>query len=468
MVTRYLAFDLGASSSRAILGSFDGASMRMDELHRFKTPLLEEAGGLFWDQEAIWREIQHGLALARGIAPDLRSVSVDSWGVDYVPMGADGKPLRNAHCYRDPRTLDIQEVLNQRIPPDALYATTGIHPMEINTLYQVLADQTQAPEVFAGTAQRLMIADYFNYRLSGRAVAEVSLASTTQLMDARTRDWAADMMHRLDIAPGSWPPIVPSGTRLDGADIVVIAGCSHDTACAVAAVPVAHEEAGDWAYLSCGTWSLLGVERAEPVLTDAAREAGLTNEAGIGGAIRLLTNLTGLWVLQECEREWKAEGMQFTYADLIGEAAAARPIDPIDLNETRFGLRGEMQDKIAAYCGEQGLVPPASRGEVVRMILESLADGYRRTIRLIEDVTEAEINTLYIVGGGSRNALLCQLTADRCACRVQAGPAEATALGNLLIQAWAMGDIPHGMTIRDVVRQSTDIRTYSPGSAGQA
>ncbi len=465
MDTRYLAFDLGASSSRAILGTFDGVSMRMHELHRFNTPLLEEAGGLFWDQEAIWREIQHGLALARGIAPDLRSVSVDSWGVDYVPMGADGKPLRNAHCYRDPRTLDIQAALDQHIPPDALYATTGIHPMEINTLHQVLADQAQTPEVFTGTAQRLMMADYFNYRLSGHAVAEVSMASTTQLMDARTRKWAANMMQKLGIAPGSWPPIVSSGTRLDSAEMAVIAGCSHDTACAVAAVPVAHEETGDWAYLSSGTWSLLGVERADPVLTEAAREAGLTNEAGFGDTIRLLTNLTGLWVLQECAREWKAEGMQFTYADLISEAAAARPMVPIDLNETRFGLRGEMQEKITAYCGEQGLMPPASRGEVVRLILESLADSYRRTIGLIESVTGAEIDTVYIVGGGSRNALLCQLTADRCACRVQAGPAEATALGNLLIQAWAMGDIPQGMAIRDVVRQSTDIQTYTPRTA---
>lgn len=462
----YLAFDLGAASSRAILGSFDGTSMQVKELHRFTTPLIEEGERLYWDLDVLWREVCQSLEHAQRTVSSLRSVSVDSWGVDYVPLDRDGRPVRKAHCYRDPRTLGMQEKLKRRIPAAEIYATTGIQPMEINTLYQVCADREQDPVLYERTVMRLMMADYFNYRLSGRAVAEVSLASTTQLMDARSRAWSSELMRALDIPPGSWPEIVPSGTRLgkaDGAsDVEVIAGCSHDTACAVAAVPIAQTGEMPWAYLSCGTWSLLGVERPVPHLTAAAREAGLTNEAGFGGTIRLLKNLNGLWVLQECEREWGAQGEHFTYEDLIREAEAAPSLPPIDLNDARFGLRGGMQQKIAAYCQEHGMPVPASRGELVRLILESLADSYRRTVRTLEELIGASIATLYMVGGGSQNALLCQLTADACGCRVQAGPAEATALGNLLIQARTMGDIPEGTLIRDVVRRSTELHLYTP------
>ena len=472
----YLAFDLGASSGRAMLGRFDGRRMAMEALHRFPTPLVEDGERLYWDLEAMWPELLEGLRRACEAAPHLRSLSVDSWGVDYVPLDAEGRPLRKAYCYRDPRTQGMIEKAEERVPAADLYAATGIQFIAINTLYQVLADQEREPNLFTRTANRLMIADYFNYRFSGRAVAEVSLASTTQLYDPQHETWATDVMQRFDIPPESWPEIAPSATRLgpvqskirnsfgnlaiSQSKIETVAGCSHDTACAVAAVP-AGAGGRPWAYLSSGTWSLLGAELPEPLLTDAARRAGFTNEVGVGGSIRFLKNLTGLWVLQECEREWKAAGETVDYDTLLDEAEAAQFGDGfVDLNEARFGLRGGMLQKLDAYCREHGLAVPSTRGAVVRLILESLAEAYRQTLRVLEDLLGHRIEVLHIVGGGARNALLCQWTADACRCRVVAGPAEATALGNLLVQSRAMGDLPEGTSIRDVVRASCALQVF--------
>lgn len=461
----YLAFDLGASSGRAILGRLEANRMYMDELHRFTTPIIEDGEHLYWDLDAIWKHVQTGLRHALGAAPDLRSVSVNSWGVDYVPLGADGQPLRNAFSYRDPRVTDRMEPAWKTLPAPQIYAATGIQFMPINTLYQILADQEEEPARFAATHNRLMIADYFNHRLGGRAVAEVSLASTSQLMDARTQQWSPDVLDAFAIPADAWPPIVPSGTEIgtvrEHPSVVVVASCSHDTADAVAATPAAGPRS--WAYLSCGTWSLLGVERPEPLLTEAARTAGFTNEAGLDGTIRFLKNITGLWILQECEREWKERGDVYTYDDLLAEAEAAPATGGLlDLSDPRFSTRGDMQAKIIDYCREHKIPISEDRGLLVRAILESLAQAHRQTLHALEDVLDASIEVLHIVGGGSQNELLCQWTADACGCEVVAGPAEATALGNLLIQARTMGDLDAGVSIRDVVRHSSDLVTYHP------
>ncbi len=462
----YLAFDLGASSVRAILGTLEGDRLRLEDIHRFQTPIIEAGERLYWDLDALWRELNVGLEHALQSTPSLRSLSVDSWGVDYVPLDDDGKPVRNAYCYRDPRILGMMDKVHGHIPARDIYASTGIQFMEINTLYQVYADLKLEPELFKRTSNRLMMADYFNYLFGGRAVAEVSLASTTQLMDARKHAWSVELMDRLGMSAAAWPEIVPSGTRLGkvssgGAETEVIAGCSHDTACAVAAVPA--EEGTRWAYLSSGTWSLLGVELPKPLITEAARRAGFTNEAGLDGTIRFLKNITGLWVLQECEREWKAAGEHIDYDTLLHEAAAVKPSGAsIDLNDQRFNLRGNMPQKIRDYCREQGLPLPRSRGEIVRVILESLAGACRLTLHDLERVIDDRIEVLHIVGGGSLNSLLCQLTADACGCRVVAGPAEATALGNLLVQARAMKDLPGDVSVREVVRRSCELRVYEP------
>ncbi len=464
--TQHLAFDLGASSGRAILGTFDGERMAMETLHRFETPLLSVGERLSWDLEALWEEIYTGLAHALDAAPSLRSVSVDSWAVDYVPLDEAGAPLRNPYCYRDPRTAGVMESALARVSAAELYAITGIQFLPFNTLYQVLADREQEPALVKRTATRLLIADYFNYRLSGRAALDLSNASTTQLMDVRRRTWSEELMQRFGLATGRWPEIVPCATRLgqllERPGVEVVAGCSHDTACAVAAVPA--EVGTRWAYLSSGTWSLLGVERAEPILSDAACRASFTNEAGLDGTIRFLKNITGLWVLQECERAWAEAGETTDYDTLLAEAHAAPANGAVvDLEEPGFAQRGAMPEKLRASCrAAHGLPIPETRGAMVRLILKSLAATYRDRLRQLEALTGEPVEVLHVVGGGSQNALLCQWTADACGCRVVAGPAEATALGNLLVQARALGDLPAERSLRAVARAGSALAVYEP------
>ena len=469
----FLAVDLGASSGRALLGTLRDGRMEMEAVHRFETPMVEDGNRLYWDLEALEAEVETGVQKGLDAVPALRSVSVDSWAVDTVPLDGDGQPLRDPYCYRDPRTQTVMDdVLTAELRTE-IYDTTGIQFLPINTLYQVLADQRMEPELVERTALRLPIADYLHYRLCGEAVAERSMASTTQLLDVRTGDWATGLMARLGIDPDTWPRVVPPATRLgplrvpevaDGDPPTVVAGCTHDTACAVAATP-ADPDGPPWAYISCGTWSLLGVERAAPLLTDAAREADFTNELGLDGTVRFLKNLTGLWVLQECERAWAAEGPDVDYDTLQREARAADPQGTIDLDDPRFLERGQMPQKIEAYCREHDQPVPSTRGEIARLMLESLATDYRDKLELLETVLDEAIEIVHLMGGGSRNELLCQWTADATGRRVVAGPAEATALGNLLIQARAMDGLPDGTPLRDVVRASTPLRTYEPASS---
>ena len=462
----YLAFDLGASSGRGILGTLADGQVQLEELHRFETPIIEEDGHLYWDVDALWKEMNTAFRMALDAAPDLRSLSVDSWGVDYVPLNVFDEAVRRPYAYRDPRTVGMLDYALQYTSKRRIYRETGIQFMEINTIYQVLADARREPVFFGRTRNRLTMADYFNYRFSGKPVVEMSLASTTQLMRAGERSWSTTLIDALNLGPETWPDIVPSGTPVGPVqghgNILVVAGCSHDTACAVAATP-ADEGDDAWAYISCGTWSLLGVEIDEPLTTDAAMEAGFTNEAGLDGTIRFLKNLTGLWILQECEREWREQGEAFTYEELIAEAeAASSPEQYIDVNHSSFALRGDMQEKIGSYCREHDIPEPQTRGELVRLIIESLAEGHRVTLAELEELRDTKIETIHMVGGGSQNELLCQLTADRCGCTVVAGPAEATALGNILVQARALADLPPDVSIRDVVRNSVSLATYHP------
>jgi len=463
---RYLAFDLGASSGRAVLGTLDGDAMRMEEVHRFTTPVAERDGHLFWDLDALWADLQAGLRHALAAAPDLRSLSVDSWAVDYVPLGDDGQPLRLPFCYRDPRTDGVMDRAFETVPREAIYRHTGIQSLPFNTLYQLLADQAHAPGLLGRTRTHLLIADYFNHRFGGRPAIERTMASTTQLVDVRSGGWSAALSDAFGLDRAAWPEIVEAGTRLGPAreapGVEVVASCSHDTGAAVAAAPA---EGDDWAFVSCGTWSLLGAERSAPLVTDEARRAGFTNEAGLDGTTRFLKNLTGLWALQECAREWDASGNGPTdWAALEIEAAAAESLGVIDLEDARFVARGGMEGRLRAYCRERGTPEPASRGQLARLVLDSIADSYRRALADLEAVTGRSYSALHLFGGGSQNRLLCRLTAEACGRRVVAGPAEATALGNLLVQARAMGDLPAGLSIRDVARRSSDLHVYTPTS----
>lgn len=458
----YLAFDLGASSGRAVLGTLGEGVMRMEEVHRFPTPIIEQDEHLFWDIDALWDDLQIGLRNALDVAPGLRSLSVDSWAVDYVPLDEDGEAVRLPYCYRDARMEGMMDRAFETLSPSAIYGRTGIQFLPFNTLFQLLADKRDDPAAVRRTRNHLLIADYFNYRFSGRLAIERTNASTTQLVDVRSQDWDTPLFSAFGLDAEAWPPIVSAGSRLGPAkqepSVTVVASCSHDTGSAVAAAPASGD---DWAFVSCGTWSLLGTVRTEPLVTEPARKAGFTHEAGLDGTIRFLKNLTGLWALQECAREWGTDD----WAALEAEAAEAAPSPAtVDLEEPRFLPRGEMEARIRAACHEQGRPDPETRGEVARLILESIAASYRRALRDLERVTKKTYAVLHVFGGGSQNRLLCQLTADACGVRVVAGPAEATALGNLLVQARTMGDLPAGLTIRDVARQSSDLRTYPPTS----
>ena len=475
----YLAIDLGASSGRIVVGTLDGDVMRMTEIHRFATPMVERAGHLHWDVEAIWTEIRVGLANAFAGGHALQSISVDSWAVDYVPLDAKGTALRDPYSYRDPRTEGrMQVAIALAGGADALYERTGIQFLAFNTLPQVIADLADEPDLVRQTIVRLTIAEYFLYRLCGRQVAESTMASTTQLVDARTGAWATNLIAAIGDDASRWPPIVPCGTVLgpllaelvsEGAAStpVVIASCSHDTAAAVAAVPAGAGRG--WAFISSGTWSLVGQERSTPVLTRDAREAGFTNEAGLDGTVRFLTNRAGMWVLEECRREWETQGEHDTHDRLFSAAAdAASTGIVIDLNAPAFSARGGMVKKLSAACASAGGSPPGSHGAVARLVLESLADSHAVALDQLERLTGEVITDVHVVGGGAMNGLLNQLTADRSGRRVLAGPEEATVLGNLLVQARAVNDLSQHCPVREAARRSTHVRIFPPRHAGHA
>ena len=473
----YLAVDLGASSGRVVLGTLERDVMHLEELHRFVTPLVVDGGHLYWDTERMWDEIRLGVARGMIHGRAIRSISVDSWAVDYVPLDTAGEPLRRPYSYRDPRTTGrMERAIELAGGPDALYDRTGIQFLSLNTLPQVIADIEDEPELARRAATRLLIAEYFLYRLSGEQVAEVTNASTTQVMDVRTRTWSREVIRSIVDDAWRWPRIVPPGTILgpirpelvpDGTTRapVVVASCAHDTAAAVAAVPATGEHA--WAFISSGTWSLVGMELSAPVLTTAAREAGFTNEAGLDGTIRFLKNRAGMWVLEELRREWEeAEGTHQSHAALFAAAAAApSPGFTIDLNAPEFAGRGDMQRKLAHACAAQGVAAPTTHGEIARLVLESLATSHAEALDALEAVTGTPVEDVHIVGGGARNALLDQLTADRSGRRVLAGPEEATVLGNLLVQARALGDLPAGVSVREAARRSSSITEYTPRNA---
>ena len=472
--THYLAVDLGAESGRVMLGTLAEGRLVLEEIHRFPNRVVKTDGHLHWDLPHLDREIFTGLEKATQRPVLISGISADSWGVDYVLLDAKGKALADPYCYRDSRTAESPARLFKKLPFAEIYAETGIQFMAINTLFHFEAQQQEDPAVLSGADRFLTIADYFNARFSGVEVIEQSLASTTQLYNPTIRDWSGKLVSVLRLSSSLFPKVVPSGTVLGPvmaelkkkpsmAQAQVIATCSHDTGAAVAAVPARE---GDWAYLSSGTWSLLGAELAAPIVTDAAREAGFTNEVGLGGTIRFLKNIAGLWVLQECRRAWEAAGQSFTYDDLMHLAAAQGPARAhISLQDPRFVLPGDMPEKISSFCRETSQPAPTSTGQFVRTILESLALTYAQTLRQLEDLTGRKFEKLHIVGGGSRSQLLNQLTADATGLTVISGPVEATAIGNILIQAMTLGHLASSRHLRETVEASFPTQIFRPAAS---
>lgn len=467
----YLACDLGAESGRVMLGRIEGGRVELEELHRFPSVVRKLQGSLRWDAIQIFEELKNGLKEAARRGESVCSVSTDSWGVDYVLL-REGEPvLTLPYHYRDERTDGGLERVFAKVSREEIFERTGIQMMALNTLYQLEDDARRRAPVLALSDGILLIADFCNYLFSGRRAAEVSLASTTQLYDPRAGGWSAELAGAVGVPMDLLPEIVPSGTRLGPMDpavaaecrlegVEVVATCSHDTAAAVAAVPAVGE---DWAYLSSGTWSLLGVELPAPVINPRTLEASFTNEIGFGGSVRFLKNIIGLWIIQECRRAWEAEGMVLGYGELARLSEEAQPLRSlIHPNDPRFGKAGHMPERIAAYCRETGQAEPGTPGEFVRCAVESLALLYKRTLDELEDLSGKTIRRIHVVGGGGRNALLNQATADSTGREVLAGPVEATAIGNVLIQALALGHLDSLEELREVVRASTMLTAYHP------
>ncbi|HOX03741.1 MAG TPA: rhamnulokinase family protein [Candidatus Paceibacterota bacterium] len=471
MTTHYLACDLGADSGRLMLGTLAGGRLTLEEAHRFTNAPIKSGGSMHWDWEGLWGELKKGLAKVAERRLPVSSVSCDSWGVDYVLLDGQGRVMPPVHHYRDPRCQRGVERVRARVAWETVFAETGIQFMPLNTIYQLAAEE---PGRLASAHRLLGIGDAFNYFLSGAAKTEASLASTTQLYNPLERTWSRRLLEALEIPAGLWTEIVPSGTRLGFMDeglsretglprIEVIASCSHDTGAAVAAVPAG---GGSWAYLSSGTWSLIGVELPAPIINDQCRDLNLTNEIGYGGTVRLLKNIIGLWLVQECRRAWSKAGREYSFIELEELARSAPPfrslIDPAD---ARFLSPDDMPEKIAAQCRERGQPAPSDPGATIRAVYESLALFYRHTLRRIEQLIGRRIERMHIVGGGSKDGTLNQFTANALGIPVVAGPAEATAAGNLLIQAIALGHLPSLAAAREVVRQSLTGRTYLPEEA---
>jgi rhamnulokinase len=473
----YLGVDLGAESGRVMAGLWDGSQMRLEELHRFPNGPVEIGRTLRWDVLRLWSEILHGLsAAAHRYGKAVRSIGVDTWGVDFVLLSKSNELLGQPFHYRDARTNDMMERAFKRVPRAEIFAATGLQFMQFNTLYQLLTVQRNNPELLAAADCLLMMPDFFHWCLSGARLAEFTDATTTQFLDPVKKDWSRKLLGRFDLPTRMLPEIVPPGTRVGSlldsvasgtglSRIDVIAPASHDTGAAVAAVPVAQKREGSWAYLSSGTWSLMGLELSKAQLSQRVLEFNLTNEGGVDGTYRLLKNISGLWLVQQCKRAFDRAGKKLEYAQLVRLAKAAPALRSfVDPDDPRFLNPLEMPAAIQQFCRETGQSVPDSEGGLVRCALESLALKYQTELKRLEEVGGKRVEVIHIVGGGSRNALLNQFTADACQRLVLAGPVEATVLGNVLVQARASGEIGSLAELRAVVRNSCELRAFEPKS----
>jgi rhamnulokinase len=476
----YLGIDLGAESGRVMAGLWNGKRMRLEELHRFSNGPVEIAGTLRWDILRLWSELQHGLGRAAQLyGKAVRSVGVDAWGVDSVLLSKTNEILCQPFHYRDARTQGVMKRAFARVPRAEIFAATGVQFMEINTLYQMLALRRDHPEILAAADCLLMMPDFFHWCLSGERRAEFTDATTTQFFDPVKGGWANHLLKRFGLPAKILPNVILPGTclgpmrksvakRAGLQAIDVVAPASHDTGSAVAAVPASANE-GEWAYLSSGTWSLMGLELRQAQLSKRVLEFNLTNEGGVDGTYRLLKNITGLWLVHQCKRAFEARGKKVEYAGLVRLAKAAPALRSfINPDDPRFMNPPDMPAAIQQFCRETRQPVPDSMGALVRCVLESLALKYQAVLGCLEEVSGKRVKAIHIVGGGARNALLNQFTADACHRTVLAGPVEATVFGNVLVQARAGSEIGSLAELRDVVRKSSEVQAFQPKSSQTA
>jgi rhamnulokinase len=454
-----LAVDLGAESGRVMAVHFDGAQFQSEEMIRFANPVTDVQGTLHWDILHLWRNIQEGIERGKSHKP--ASIGIDTWAIDFGLLDAQGKLLANPVMYRDKRSDDMMEAVFERVPKREVFEQTGIQFLQINSLYQMMSlVQSQSP-LLEIARTFLTIPDLLNYWLTGVKACEFTNATTTQMFNPRKGDWARAMLDTLGIPSHILPEIIQPATKLGSYQgIPVIAPATHDTGSAVAGIPT---QTKNYAYLSSGTWSLVGLELPQAIINDAAFEANVTNEGGVENTYRFLKNVMGLWVLQNCRSSWANEGKNYTYEDLVHLAEQASPLKAIvDVDDQRFFSAGNHPQAVRDYCAENGLPIPDSDGELTRCVLESLAFKYRHVLEHLQAISGQMVDVIHIVGGGSKNPLLNQLTADATGKTVITEPVEATVLGNAAVQLMALGEIANLAQAREIIAKMGIAKTYHP------
>lgn len=472
-----LAFDLGASNGRAIIGKYNGDRIILQEIHKFENAGVNIHGHLYWDILDLFKQIRKGLGAAVTAATNensrINSLAIDTWGVDYGLLDRNDNLLANVYHYRDKRTDNLLEKIFKQLPKEEIYGQTGIQFMQINTLVQLYADKLVRPWILNNAEALLFIPDLLNFFLTGKKYNEYTNSSTSQLFNPSTNSWADEIFTKLELPRDIMRPIIYPGNELGmltanvkhqvgiDYDIPVIAAGSHDTASAVVATPLT--DSSNSVYISSGTWSLLGMELSKPVINHQSQSENFTNECGVGKKIRFLKNISGLWLIQECRRSWQRDGLNLTYDQISQAAAAAPPLRAlVDPDDPRFLNPQDMPQAIRDYCQSTNQPVPEEYGEVARCVYESLAASYATTITKLEQMIGTKIETIHMVGGGIQAEILCQFTANATGRKVITGPVEATAMGNIVTQLMAIGEIKGLAQARQLIRRSTKLKEYLP------
>ena len=470
MTKRVLAFDFGASSGRAIIGCFDGDKITLEEVHRFSNDPVSVGGTVYWDVLRLFYEIKQGIVKAK-IAGGFDSIGIDTWGVDFGLIDSEGKLMENPVHYRDTRTAGLVDESFKTMPKEKLYGITGIQFMELNTLFQLISLKKYRPWMLERADKMLFMPDLLAYMLTGKMCAEYSIASTSQLIDLETKSWSEEILDAFGIKKSLFAPLVKSGTVLGElskeiceecgvAPVPVISVCGHDTQSAITSVPC---EDGNFAFLSSGTWSLFGTELDKPIVNETSMNINITNEGGFDGSTGFLKNIIGLWLIQESRRQWKREGEEYSYADLEKLALAAEPFKCfIDPDAPEFVPHGNIPERVREFCRRTGQHVPQTVGEVMRCIYESLAMKYRLTFEKLRECTKRDYPVIHVIGGGTKDGLLCQMTANSCDRTVKAGPIEATVMGNVAVQLMSDGSVENIGQARKIVADSSELKTFEP------
>lgn len=474
MTKRVLAFDFGASSGRAIIGCFDGDKITLEEVHRFSNDPVSVGGTVYWDVLRLFYEIKQGIVKAK-IAGGFDSIGIDTWGVDFGLIDSEGKLMENPVHYRDTRTAGLVEESFKTMPKEKLYGITGIQFMELNTLFQLISLKKYRPWMLERADKMLFMPDLFAYMLTGKMCAEYSIATTSQLIDLETKSWSEEILDAFGIKKSLFAPLVKPGTVLGelskeiceecGVDPVpVISVCGHDTQSAITSVPC---EDGNFAFLSSGTWSLFGTELDKPIVNETSMNINITNEGGFDDSTGFLKNIIGLWLIQESRRQWKREGEEYSYADLEKLALAAEPFKCfIDPDAPEFVPHGNIPERVREFCRKTGQYVPQTVGEVMRCIYESLAMKYRLTFEKLRECTRRDYPVIHVIGGGTKDGLLCQMTANSCDRTVKAGPIEATVMGNVAVQLMSDGSVDNIGQARKIIADSSELKIFEPKDTG--